>query len=327
MDIVGHHKMKEQLKVAITAAKKRNTSLPHMLFSGAAGCGKTSSARYIADMTDSPFMSVVPNDLKDYNSIFVMLDRLNHDGYSSIGDKIGTIKPTVVFIDEVHNLPVKGQELMGLVMERFMIESNKPDLYHWVPYFTLIGATTLAGKLTKPFRDRFKLTFNFQPYNMSEMNEIVRMHTRRLGVRCTPSSINEIAKRSRGTPRIAVGYIERVRDRLTACDSRVATIGLTKDVFDEIEVDEEGFTKLEIRLLKVLMDSGNPVSLDNLSVILQEDSKSVRDFAEPYLIRKCMIEVSGRGRVITEKGRQHLKNSGKTKKLVKELVKFNYERR
>ena len=327
MEIIGHTNMKKQLEVAIEAANKRNMALPHMLFSGAAGCGKTSSANYIANKINATLLSIVPNDLKDYRSVVKALSKLNHENYDSCGNRIGTIQPTVMFLDEVHNLPIKGQELLGLVMERFMIEASRPNKYHWVPFFTLIGATTLAGKLSKPFRDRFKLVFNFQPYSLEEMLQIVVFHARRTGIRCTPSGVNEIAKRSRGTPRIAVGYVERVRDRMLVYNSKIATSGLIKDMFEELGVDEEGLTNLEERLLKILIESDVPVSLDNLSVMLQEDSKSIKDFAEPYLIRKGLILVSGRGRVITELGRQHLRENVGVKRLIKEEIDFNYVRR
>ena len=327
MKIIGHKNTKRQLEIAIDAAKKRNMALPHMLFSGAAGCGKTSLARYVAQMTDSPFLSVVPNDIKDYKSVLKLLDKLDHRNYDEKGNRIGRIKPTILFFDEVHNLPLKGQELMGLVVERFIIEAAKPNRYHWVPFFTLIGATTIAGKLSKPFRDRFKLIFNFQPYKMDEMISIIKYHAKRLGVTITPQGVIETAKRSRGTPRIGVGFVERIRDRVLSMNSKIATTVLVRSVFEDLKIDEEGFTTLELRILKILFEAGMPVGLDNLSIILQEDSKSIRDFAEPYLIRKGLILVSGKGRIITEKGSKYLNSSGKANKLVKEEIDFNYSRR
>lgn len=326
MDIVGHENTKSQLNVAIDAAAKRNMALPHILLSGAAGCGKTTIARSIAEGTTCPFLSVIPNDLKDYKSVIKILERLDHSGYDTQGNRVSNIKPTVFFLDEVHNLPLKGQELLGLVMERFMIESQKPEKYLWVPYFTLVGATTLAGKLSKPFRDRFKLVFNFQPYSISDMTKIVKMHAKRMQIRLTPQAMGEIAVRSRGTPRIAVGFLERTRDRALAENAIIATAGLVKDVFEEMGIDEDGFTQLELKILETLFEAGLPVGLDNLSIILQEDAKSIRDFAEPYLIRKGMMLVSGKGRIITEKGARYLNNQGKTDRVVKEEIDFNYQR-
>jgi Holliday junction DNA helicase RuvB len=324
--IIGNENTKKQIEVSINAANIRNMAVPHMLFSGAAGCGKTSLARYVAEMIKVPFLSVVPNDLKDYDGILAILDRLNHESYDDKGNRIGKIKPTILFLDEVHNLPLKGQEILGLVMERFMLESSRPNKYFWIPFFTLIGATTLAGKLSKPFRDRFKLVFNFQPYDLQEMENIVGYHAARLKIKITTSAILEIAKRSRGTPRIAVGFVERIRDKILSIKAMIATAPIVQDAFEELGIDEEGFTTLELRILKILSETGMPVGLDNLSIILQEDSKSIRDFAEPYLIRKGMIIISGKGRVITDKGVQYLKVSDKTNRFIKKEIDFNYER-
>lgn len=324
--IIGHDNIKKQIEVSINAARIRNMAIPHMLFSGAAGCGKTTLARYIAEITKAPFLSVVPNDLKDYDSVLSVLDRLNHENYDEKGNRIGYIKPTILFLDEVHNLPLKGQELLGLVMERFMIESSKPNKYFWVPFFTLVGATTLSGKLSKPFRDRFKIVFNFEPYILSEMEKIVGYHALRFKIKITSSAISEIAKRSRGTPRIAVGFVERVRDKMLSSGTTVATAPIVHSTFEELGIDEEGFSTLELRILKILFETGMPVGLDNLSIILQEDSKSIRDFAEPYLIRKGLILVSGKGRIITEKGVQYLKVNDKINKFIKKEIDFNYER-
>ena len=324
--MIGHENTKKQLEVAINSAKQRNMALPHMLFSGAAGCGKTSLAMLVAEQTNSPFLSVVPNDLKDYESVINVLEQLDHTSYDEMGNRTGTIKPTVLFLDEVHNLPLKGQELLGLVMERFVIESGKPNLYHWVPFFTLVGATTIAGKLSKPFRDRFKLVFSFQPYDLPDMMQIVMHHAKRIGIKLTMQAAGEVAKRSRGIPRIAVGFIERVRDRMLSISSVIGTVSLVSDVFEEIGIDSEGFTKMEIKLLSILLESGMPVGLDNLSIILQEDPKSIRDFAEPFLIRKGLLLVSGKGRIITERGKQYLSNAGKVDRLMKKTVAFNHVR-
>lgn len=326
MDIIGHENTKKQMEVAMLAAEKMNMALPHMLFSGAAGCGKTSLARYVAEKTSSDFLSVVPNDIKDYTSVLKLLDRLDLSNYDELGNRIGKIKPTIVFFDEVHNLPLKGQEILGIVMERFIIEANKPNKYFWVPFFTIIGATTLAGKLSKPFRDRFKLNFTFQPYKKEDMSEIIRYHAREMNIRLSIAGAEEIASRSRGTPRIAVGYLERIRDRMVAEGSEMASTYLIKETFKDMNIDEEGLTILETRILKTLFDTGKPISLDNLSTILQEDSKSIKDFAEPFLIRKGLVLISGKGRIITDRGIQHLNTSGKAGRMIKKEIDFNHER-
>lgn len=323
--IIGNDDIKSQIKVSVKAAVERNMSIPHMLFSGAAGCGKTSTASAVASLAGVPFISVVPNDIKDYDSVTRVLDLLNHDSYDRKGNRTGTINPTILFLDEVHNLPIKGQELMGLVMERFMIESGKPNGYFWVPFFTLIGATTVAGSLSKPFRDRFKMTFNFQPYGTADMIDIVKHHVKRIGVPATQSAIAEIAVRGRGTPRTVVGYIERIRDAAISSGSKIVTDMFVKEVFSNMGIDDEGLNKIENRILIELSKARTPIGLDNLSMLLQEDSKSIRDYAEPFLLRKGFMTVSGRGRLITDKGFQHV-NKTTNSKCIKEEIGYDYVR-
>jgi Holliday junction DNA helicase RuvB len=327
MEIIGHDNTKKQLEVAMMAAYKRNKALPHMLFSGSPGCGKTSMARYVARLFKVPFLSVVPNDLKDYKSVMKVLNQLNHHNYDDHGNRIGAISPTIMFLDEVHNLPLKGQELLGLAMERFIIESGRPNKYYWLPFFTLIGATTLPGKLSKPFRDRFKLSFVFQPYELKDMNKIVEYHSERIKIKIEPSAIEAISKKSRGIPRIAVGFVERIRDKVLAINAPWATKKLVDGVFIDMGIDEEGFTTTELKILKSLFDAGGvPVGLENLAIITEEDKKTIRDNVEPFLIRKGLILVSGKGRVLTPKGIEYIENSGKVDKPVKKEIDFDYER-
>jgi Holliday junction DNA helicase RuvB len=299
------------------------------LLEGAAGCGKTTTAQLLAKELDTPFLSVVPNDMADRKSVKETLKKLNHDNYSKRGDRLSKIKPTILFFDEIHNMPLKGQELLGLVMERFILESDEPNSFWWVPYFTLVGATTMSGKLSKPFRDRFKLNFTFRPYKLAEMLEIVKMHNKRLGVRMLSSAVEEIAKRSRGTPRTAVGFIESVRDRLIAENLKIAFPKLVIETFEDMGIDKEGFTVSELKIMEALLDSGIPVGLENLSIITEEDKKTIREKYEPYLIRKGMILVSGKGRILTDKGRDYIRSSNHLDKAKfrKEEIPLDYKRK
>lgn len=327
MEIIGHENTKKQLEVAMMAAYKRNKALPHMLFSGSPGCGKTSMARYVARRFKVPFLSVVPNDLKDYKSVMKVLNQLDHKNYDDHGNRTGPISPSIMFLDEIHNLPLKGQELLGLAMERFIIESGRPNKYFWLPFFTLVGATTLLGKLSKPFKDRFKILFTFQPYEIKEMNQIVIYHAKKLKMHMEPAAIEMISRKSRGVPRIAVGFVERVRDKVLATNSPWATKALVDEVFVDMGIDAEGFTITELKILKSLFDAGGtPVGLENLAIITEEDKKTIRDSVEPFLIRKGLILVSGKGRILTPKGIEYIENSGKIDKPVKKEIDFDYER-
>lgn len=327
MELIGHKQTFKQLDVATSAAHKRNTALPHMLFAGAPGCGKTSMARYIAGKLEVPFLSIVPNDLGDYKGVMRALDQLNHDNYDDHGNRIGPVTPTIMFLDEVHNLPLKGQELLGLAMERYIIESGRPNKFYWTPRFTLVGATTISGKLSKPFRDRFKLQFTFQPYNLEEMEAIVRLHSKRMAAKLLPSAVKAVAKRSRGIPRLAVGFTERIRDKMVSCGSKWGTLMLVEGVFKDMGIDQEGFTITEIKILKSLFDAGGQaVGLENLAIITEEDKKTIRDTAEPFLIRKGLMLVGGKGRTLTPKGVEYVESSGNADKPVKKEIDFDYER-
>lgn len=327
MEIIGHESTKRQIEEAALAAYKRNKALPHMLYAGSPGCGKTSMARYVARRFGVPFLSVVPNDLKDYKSVMKVLNQLNHKNYDDRGNRTGPLTPTVMFLDEIHNLPIKGQELLGLAMERFIIESGRPNKYYWLPFFTLIGATTLPGKLSKPFRDRFKMVFTFQPYELKDMKQVVIHHAKRLNLNIEPKGIEAVAKKSRGIPRIAVGFVERIRDKVLAVNAPWATAELVNNVFVDMGIDEEGLTTTELKILKSLFDAGGmPIGLENLAIITEEDKKTIRDNVEPYLIRKGLILVSGKGRVLTPKGVEYVENSGKVDKPMKKEIEFDYER-
>ncbi len=327
MKLIGHEKTKKQIMIAAQSAIKRNTAIPHMLFTGTPGCGKTSLAKYLADKYKLPFLSMVPNEMKDYKSVIKTLEKLSHKNYDSKGNRIGKIEPTLLFFDEIHNLPLKGQELLGLAMEKFVMDSGKPNKYYWVPFFTLIGATTIAGKLSKPFLDRFKMVFVFEPYPLDEIKEIVKAHANKLNVKLSVTGIQDIAKRGRGIPRIAVSYIERIRDKVVAVDSTWATPHLIKSVFDDMGVDEEGLTVTELKILTTLLNSDIPVSLDNLSSIIEEDRRTIKDYAEPFLIRKGLILISGKGRILTEKGYEYIiKSTCSTERFQKSEIDFDYQR-
>lgn len=327
MKLIGHKKTNKQIMIAAQSAIKRNKAIPHMLFTGTAGCGKTSMAKNLAKKFGLPFLSVVPNAMKEYKNVIEILEKLDHQQYDRKGNRLGKITPTLLFFDEIHNLPLKGQELLGLAMEKFVMDSEKPNKYYWVPFFTLIGATTMAGKLSKPFLDRFKMVFIFEPYPFNEMVEIVKIHANKLGIKLSITGAQDIAKRGRGIPRTVVGYTERIRDKVIAVNSAWATPHLIKSVFDDMGIDEEGLTVTELKILTTLFESKIPVSLDNLSIITEEDRRTIKDYAEPFLIRKGFILISGKGRILTEKGRDYITNSNcSTKRFQKDEIDFNYER-
>ncbi len=325
MELIGHERTKQQLRISTLSAGKLNLAPPHILFSGAPGCGKTSMARRLAEQADYEFVMAQPNDMKGYDEVQRVLQLLDHSNYDERGNRIGPIRPTILFFDEIHNMPLKGQETLGIAMENFVIEAKKSGQAIWLPYFTVVGATTLAGKLSKPFLDRFKLRFTFEPYNMEEMAQIIKVHSQRLKAPMSPLGLKAIAKRSRGTPRIAVGFVERVRDKMIAISSEFAKLPLILSVFDDLGIDEEGLTRVERKILSALFEAGIPVGLDNLSIITEEDKKTISESAEPFLIRKGYILKSGKGRIITQKGIDYIQQQGYGK-LKKVEISMSYKR-
>jgi len=327
MYIIGHTTTKNQIRIALKAAKKLNAAPSHVLFAGVAGCGKTSMARYMSKKSGSDFLQVPATDLKDYKSIMEVLENLNHVGYDRMGNRIGNVKPTILFIDEIHRLPIGGQEPLGIAMEEFKMAAGKDGLCHWVPYFTLVGATTDDGSLSKPFRERFPMRFVFDTYPDKEMAQILGVHANLLNIEVTPKAIGEIVKRGRGVPRVAVNYLKRIRDLCLSKDGRIITHSMTLDTFEEIGIDEKGLNKVEIKILKALYDAAIPIGLENLSIMVNESAKTLSASAEPFLIREGLIIRSGKGRLITKKGKNYLAETGYDGKACKIEIPAGYVRR
>ena len=309
-NIIGHKNTKEQIRIAIQSAKTRNKGIPHMLLSGVAGCGKTTMAMELAEESRVDFLAISPDDAADRESVLKILDKLSHDNYDKFGNRTGEICPTVVFFDEIHRMPRKGQEVFGIAMEKFMLETGKSNKFFWIPYFTIIGATTDDGELTKAFREKFKLRFLFDTYNREEIADIVNLHADRQKIIITDKAARAIAKRSRGVPREAVKYLGRVRDYVTCKGAKLITSKAVEDNFKIIGVDSKGLTKVEIRILKTLYTSREPIGLDNLAIITNESARNIKNTIEPFLIQEGLILRSGKGRVLTDGGRRHLEKGG-----------------
>jgi len=305
-NLIGNDNIKEQITAAIKAAKARNREIPHMLFSGHPGCGKTSLAKAVAKAAGHDMLHVSPKDLINHKRVSELLRKLDHTGYDPRGNRVADIKPSIVFIDEIHNLPLVGQEILGIAMENFYIETGRPNELYWIPYFTVIGATTLAGELSKPFLDRFKLIFHFSPYTNEESLRIIDMHAKRLKAALSYEAAMEIVNRGRGVPRILVRYLERAIDEAYAVNSPIISRELVLTMFGRMGVDPHGFSQTEVGILKTLYNSDRPIGLDNLAIVTGESAKTIKDTVEPELIRKGLMVRTGSGRIITQKGRDYI---------------------
>lgn len=328
MKLVGNIDILSQINIAIRSAYEQNRSIPHMLFSGAAGCGKTSTARHVADITDCKFITISRDTIKERSDILLLVEGLDRTGYNEYGRKTDRVKPSIVFIDEIHGLSLSGQEHLGVLMEEWYVpvtekeikrdpmgkfKASIEDKVRWSPAFTLIGATTNDGKLSKPFRDRFKMRSIFTPYNFEESQQIAFVHAERLKVKITSGAAEEIAKRGRGVPRVIVGLLERCRDMAIAFGRESIDKAVTIVTFNELKVDETGLNSVDVKILKSLHEINEPVGLDNLAVRLNESTKVLSETIEPYLIQRGFIIRGSRGRCITEKGRRYLYEKGHLK--------------
>lgn len=309
-NMVGHESTKKQLEIAISSAKERNVNIPHTLFSGVAGCGKTTMAMEMSKAADVDFLPVSPDDFTDREAVLRILDKLDHKNFDEQGNRIGTIRPTILFIDEIHRMPRKGQEVMGIAMEKFMLETGKKNKFYWIPYFTIIGATTDDGELTKPFREKFKLRFLFETYTNEEIANIIRLHAAQKNLLITGKAVRAIARRSRGIPRLCVSFLERAHDYQRYINAVVITSQAVEENFDNMGIDPIGLTRPEIKILEVLYDTKEPVGLDNLAIITNESPKNLKNTIEPFLIQQGFIIRSGKGRLITDTGVKHLEKNG-----------------
>jgi Holliday junction DNA helicase RuvB len=311
MNLIGHEDKKKLLRTAQASAKYRNKAMPHMIFAGAPGCGKTTMARELSETLMLPYVTCSSKSIVKRADVLDLLENLDHEGYDRTGNRIGEINPSILFIDEIHNLNMEVQEELGIAMEEFRLPTEqKSSDYYWVPYFTLIGATTNDGLLSKPFLDRFKFRFIFEPYEDEEMVKIAELHAKKQKITITAKAIRGLVSRSRGTPRILVGYLEHCRDAMLAINSGITTSFLVEQVFSDLGIDECGLSRTELKLLQTLMNSERPIGLKTLSVTTNEAEKTLSNSVEPHLVREGFMIISGSGRAITTLGRNYLKKGG-----------------
>jgi Holliday junction DNA helicase RuvB len=296
-DYIGQERMKRQLAVTMSACKKMNQPLPHMLVNGPPGLGKTTIAKIVANEMNVGFHEIMAsniNSLDDLESVFANISDSKYD---------------IVFIDEIHRLPMKVEELLYPIMEDFTIEVESKDQLgrkrmerFWIPKFTLIGATTLAGDLSQPLRDRFGLSFTLQKYTEGETAGIVGNLANRLEVAITESAVMDIAKRSKGTARIAINYFNRCKEYATFLGKTRIDEQATTEQFELLGVDELGLDEQDFTILEYLATQTTPIGIDTLVTATSIDKNTIQSIIEPYLVQQRLMDRTRSGRKITPRG-------------------------
>jgi Holliday junction DNA helicase RuvB len=298
-DFVGQARVKEQLSIALEAAKARQEALDHVLLVGPPGLGKTSLAHIVREELGVGIRSVAGPALerKDVAAILTAIESRD-----------------VVFVDEIHRLGRAAEEILYPALEDFRLDivmgqgAGARTLTLDLPPFTLVGATTRTGLLTSPLRDRFGMTFRLDYYDQGELASIVRRSGRILDVEIEPDAADEIAGRSRGTPRIANRILRRVRDVAEVRHQGAITVPIAREALDLLEVDEAGLERLDRELLRAIVEKydGGPVGVGTLAASLGEEPDTIEFVYEPYLLQLGFIQRTPRGRTITKLGRAHL---------------------
>jgi Holliday junction DNA helicase RuvB len=299
-EFVGQERVKEQLAIALEAAKAREEALDHVLLVGPPGLGKTSLAYIIRQELGVGIRTIAGPSLERKGDMAAILTALE--------------ERDVLFVDEIHRLNRAVEEVLYPALEDFRLDiivGQGPaarTLTLDLPPFTLVGATTRTGLLTTPLRDRFGMTFRLGYYEPAELGVIVRRSAGILGVETTDESADEIARRARGTPRIANRILRRVRDVAEVRHEGVITTEVAAEALELLEVDGEGLERADRELLAAIAVrfGGGPVGLSTLAVALGEEPDTIEDVYEPYLLQLGYIQRTPRGRIITDLGRAHL---------------------
>ena len=299
-EFVGQKRVANQLDLLLSAARNRNSPADHVLLSGPPGLGKTTLAMIIASEMNAPIRITSGPAIQHAGDLASILSSL--------------VEGEILFLDEIHRMSRPAEELLYLAMEDFRVDvivgkgAGATAIPLELPHFTLVGATTRAGLLPSPLRDRFGFTAQLDFYENSELSVIVKRSASLMGIEISEEAITELGSRSRGTPRVANRLLRRVRDYAQVHSNGKVGIKEAKAALEMYEVDEIGLDRLDLGVLETLVKrfNGGPVGISTLAMAIGEEAETIESLAEPFLVRMGFISRTPRGRIATPAGFEHL---------------------